>query len=297
MKRGWLLNLALLAAVVVLAWLAWRTPSREETAQQTLSAQAPAAVQNITLSRPGKPDIVLEKAGKQWQITAPIRARADDFRVLRMLTILGARPAAQFPAGELARFDLDPPVARLRIDATEYAYGGINAVTSEQYVRRDHTVYAVELRHGAALPADVTGLLRRALLSESERPTAITLPRFSLTQAGGKWTITSGTITSGTITSGTPAPAQTDVSQDDLQRYVDHWRQASAVRALPHDGRKSLADIRMTLADGAPLDIGILQREPQLVLWRRDLGLQYEFLAAAGQTLLANPAAPAASEK
>ncbi len=280
MKRGWLLNVALLAAVVVLAWLAWRTPSREEAAQQTLSALPPGAARNITLTRPGKPDIVLEKTGGQWQITAPVRARADEFQVMRMLTILEARPTAQFPADGLARFDLDPPVARLRIDAADYAYGGINAVTGEQYVRRGDAVYAVELRHGAALPADVAALLRRALLGETERPTAIVLPQFSLTQASGKWTITSGAQT----------PAQTDVSQDDLQRYVDRWRQASAVRAMPHDGRKSLADIRVTLADGAVLDIGILQREPQLVLWRRDLGLQYVFLAAAGQALLAHPA-------
>lgn len=282
MKRGWLLNVALLAAVVVLAWLAWRTPPREEVAQQTLSALRPATARSITLTRSGKPDIVLEKTGTQWQITAPWRARADEFQVLRMLTILDARPTAQFPVNELARFDLDPPVARLRIDAAEYAYGGINAVTREQYVRRGDTVYAVELRHGAGLPADVSALIRRAVLSETERPTAIALPQFSLTQANGKWTL---------------IPAHADASQDDLQRFIDRWRQASAVRVMPHDGGKSLADIRMTLADGATLDIGILQREPQLMLLRRDLGLQYVFLAAAGQALLANPAAPSATEK
>lgn len=287
MKRGWLLNVALLAIIVVLAWLAWRTPSRDETAQQTLSALPPGAARNITLTRPGKPDIVLEKTGTQWQITAPVRARADEFQVLRMLTILEARPKAQFPASGLARFDLETPAARLRIDGTDYAYGSINAVTHEQYVQRGDTVYAVELRHGAALPADAAALIRRALLGETERPTVITLPQFSLAQADGKWTITSGAQT----------PAQTDVSQDDLQRYVDRWRQASAARAMPHDGRKALADIRITLADGATLDIGILQREPQLVLWRRDLGLQYVFLAAAGQALLAHPAARSAAEK
>ena len=282
MKRGWLLNVALLTIVVVLAWLAWRTPSRDEAAQQTLSALPPGTARHITLTRPGKPDIVLEKTGAQWQITAPVRARADEFQVLRMLTILEARPKAQFPADGLARFDLDPPVARLRIDAADYAYGGINTVTSEQYVRRGDTVYAVELRHGAALPADAAALIRRALLGETERPTAIALPQFSLAQADGKWTL---------------APAETDVSQDDLQRYVDRWRQASAARAMPHDGRQALADIRITLADGATLDIGILQREPQLVLWRRDLGLQYVFLAAAGQALLAHPTAPPATVK
>ena len=33
MKRGWLLNIVLLAAVAALAWFAWITPSREEAAR------------------------------------------------------------------------------------------------------------------------------------------------------------------------------------------------------------------------------------------------------------------------
>ncbi len=292
MKRGWLLNVALLFLVIVLIWLAGRTPSRNESAQQLLSTLPPGAAQNITLTRPGKPDIVLEKVGAQWKITAPLRARADEFQVLRMLTLLEARPKAQFPASELSRFDLTTPAARLRIDGTDYAYGGINAVTQEQYVQRGDTVYAVELRHGAALPADAAALIRRALLDETDRPVAITLPQFSLALADGKWSITSGTITSGVR-----SPMHTDISQDDLQRYVDLWRQASAARAMPYDGRPPLANIRITLTDGAPLDIGIVQREPQLVLWRRDTKLQYVFLAAAGQALLRHPATDAESVK
>lgn len=282
MKRGWLLNIALLVAAAVLGWLAWRTPARDEVAQQKLSVQTPAAARKITLTRPGKPEIVLEKSGTQWQLTAPLRARADEFQVLRILTILEARPTAHFSASGLARFDLETPVARLRIDGEDYAYGGINAVTRDQYVLRGDTVYTVELRHGAALPADATALIRRALLGETEHPTAITLPQFSLTQFGGKWTL---------------SPVQTDVSQDDLQRYVDRWRQASAAHAMPYAGGKSLMDIRITLADGAVLDISVVQREPQLVLWRHDTGLQYAFLAAAGQALLAHPAKLPAIEK
>lgn len=276
MKRGWLLNIALLAVVGALASFVWLTPSRDEQAKQPLSSLRSAQARHITLTRPGQPAVTLEHRDTQWRITAPLKARADEFQVLRMLTILDAQPTAQLPATDLARFDLQRPAALLKIDNEEYAFGGINTVTREQYVRRGDTVYVVALRHGAALPANALALVHRVLLAEQEQPVAITLPDFSLSQKEGRWTLT--------------PPA--DTSQDDLQRYVDQWRHASAAQAEPYDQRPPLAEIRITLRDGAVLDLGVLQRTPQLVLWRRDTGLQYLFLEAAGRALLTRPGTP-----
>ena len=281
MRQGWLLNIALLGVVAALGFFVWLNPSREEQAKQPLSTLRSAQAKQISLTRPGQPVLTLERRDAQWQITAPLNARADEFQVLRMLTILEAQPTAQLPATDLARFDLQLPAALLTIDEVEYAFGGINTVTREQYVRRGDTVYVVALRHGAALPANALALVRRVLLAEQEQPVAITLPEFSLRQNEGRWTLT--------------PPA--DTSQDDLQRYVDQWRHASAAQAEPYDNRPPLAEIRITLRDGAVLDLGVLQREPQLVLWRRDTGLQYLFLAAAGQALWSKPGTPPAAIK
>lgn len=273
MKSGWLLNLVLLAAVAALACFAWLTPSREDQAKKTLSTLQSAQAQRITLERPAQPAVTLERRDAQWLITAPFKARADEFQVMRMLTILEAQPTLRLPATDLERFDLQSPAALLTIDGVEYAFGGINTVTREQYVQRGDTVYAVALRHGAGLPANTLALVRRVLLSEHEQPVAITLPEFSLSQKEGKWTLT---------------PAA-DTSQDDLQRYVDQWRHASAAQAEPYDQRPPLSEIRITLRDGTVLEFGVLQRAPQLVLWRRDTGLQYLFLETAGRALLGKP--------
>ncbi|MDH4294274.1 MAG: DUF4340 domain-containing protein [Betaproteobacteria bacterium] len=282
MKRGWLLNLILLAAVAALGWLAWSTPSRDELASRPLTSLKPSQVGHVSLQRPKQPDLTLERSGKHWMLIAPVRARADDFQVLRMLTILEARPTARLPAVDLARFDLQSPAAVLTVDRKKFAFGSINTVTREQYVLHDGTVYAVELRHGAALPADAGALIRRVLLAENEQPVVITLPEFSVRKSDGKWAM---------------VPSVAGTGQDDLQRYVDLWRYATAATAEPYDGRKPLGDIRITLTGGAILELGILQREPQLVLWRRDIDLQYLFAAAAGRTLLRNPATPDVAEK
>jgi len=281
-RRGWLLNIVLLVTVTALAWFAWYMPSREEAARVTLSPVKPAAVARIVLKRQGRPAVELERRGQQWWITAPLKVRADEFQVMRMLTILEAQPTARLPGTDRARFGLDPPAAVLDIDGVQYAFGGINSVTREQYVLHGDTIHAVELRHGAALPADAGALIRRALLGETDQPVAVTLPEFAVRKTGGKWTLT---------------PPANDISADDLQRYVDQWRMASAAAAETHDGRPALGDIQITLPDDTTLTFGILQREPQLVLWRREHGLQYTFSAAAGRVLLANPAARRVDDK
>ena len=277
MKHGWLSLLVLLAVAAGLGVLAWLAPSPGESVPP-LSTLVPAQARKVTLVRAGQIPVELERRDAQWLMTAPLRARADEFQVMRVLALLETKPAAQFPATDLERFDLQAPVARLTVDGSEYAFGGINTVTREQYVMHGDTVYAVALRHGAALPADPVALVRRVLLNENEIPAAILLPQFSVRQAGGRWTLT---------------PPAGEAGADELQAFVDRWRQASAARAEPHDGRKPLAEVRIELREGAPLVFSVLQREPNLVLLRQDNGLQYTFPAGAGQALLTHPGRPA----
>jgi len=281
MKHGWLPILALIGLAALLGLLAWLAPGSDAVTAPVLSATPPAQVRAITLERPGQPTIELERRDAQWRIKAPLSARADEFQVQRMLALLEAKPDARLPATDLDRFDLLSPAARLTIDGAEYAFGGINTVTREQYVMRGDTVYVLALRHGAALPASAVTLIRRVLLEEHEIPEAILLQEFRVRQSAGRWTID---------------PADAAAGADELQQFIERWRFASAARAEPHDGRPALAEIRVELREGAPLAISVLQREPQLVLLRQDQGLQYTFLAGAGEALLAYPGKSASTK-
>jgi len=276
MIKGWRLNLLLLAVVLALAAVVAYRPSRD-AAPPALSTAKPAAVASVSLMRPGRPPVELRQRDGRWWIEAPFKARADEFQVLRLLSILEARPLSQLPGGDLKRYELDLPQAVLDIDGVSYAFGAINPVTREQYLRAGDRIYAIELRHGAALPARAQALVRRVLLGEEERPVAVILPQTTVRKVEGRWQ---------------RQPAAGDLGGDDLQIYVDRWRQASAAGAEPHDGRAAIADIRIELEDGGRIEFGILQRTPQLVLWRRDNGLQYTFLEAAGRTLLEVPGEP-----
>ncbi|MEK6593904.1 MAG: DUF4340 domain-containing protein [Pseudomonadota bacterium] len=273
MRKSWLLNLALLSAVVALGWWVYLKPA-EETTAYSLSALQAGAVSSIRIERSGQAPMALAKKNGLWWIAAPLSAQAEPFQVERLLAILGAKASARLAAGDLARFDLDQPAVKLVIDGQTFGFGTVSTTSREQYVLTQSAVYTIELRHGAALPADVAQLVRRRLFAGDEMPVTFELADFALSSKDGKWALT-------------PAPA--DLSADDINRWVDQWRQASALHVEPYDQRKPIGEIRIVFKDGRKLALGILQREPELVLVRPDENLQYTFSNETAKRLLTPP--------
>jgi hypothetical protein len=149
-------------------------------------------------------------------------------------------------------------------------------MTREQYVLGRDGVYAMPLSQRTALPRDATNLVSKTLFAPGETPVRFELEGFTATLENGRWTFT---------------PVVEDPGPDERNGWVAAWRQASAIRAAPHDGRKPLATPAVGLQDGRTITFGILQREPELVLLRIDEGIQYHFVPDTGKRLLAPPGA------
>lgn len=278
MKKWWITNLALLAAAAGLAWMAYLAPRDPEPRPFPLSTLPAAAVGHIRLERAGSDPLVLERTEGRWRLTAPFRAPADPLQVQRLLAILEARAAHRFRAEDLARFDLDPPHVRLTIDGVSFGFGAVNRATHEQYVLAGGAVYTIEPRYGSGLPASVEALIQKRLLDEDEVPVRFELQGFVVARDGeGRWRVF-------------PAPA--DPSQDDVNRWVENWRQALALRVEPHpDSGESAPAISIDLEGGRRLVLRIAQREPELVLAHPERGLRYYFAPSAAGRLLAPPGA------
>ena len=274
MKRNLWLNAALAAIVAALGAWAYFKPARDAPAEFALSALKSQQAGSIRIERPGEPPILLEKRDGSWRITAPIAARGDDLKVQRLLEIVEAKATHKIPATDLARFELERPQARLFIDGQEFAFGMVGAVAREQYVLAGQAVYTVHPRHGAALPASAGELASRQLLAAGESPVRIEQKDFTVEQRDGRWTLT---------------PAAGELSQDDLIRWVENWQLSSATRVEPFLKGKAVAEIRLRLKDGRAIALGILTREPELVLARPDEQLQYHFRAELAQRLLSPP--------
>lgn len=284
MTRPRLLNAALLAAVAVLAAFIYFKPRHDEPGTFPLSTLRADEITTLRIERVSRPQIVLEKNGGQWLISAPISARADPYQMQRLLAILDARAVSRLAATELSRFDLDRPLARLTANTQTFSFGMVNTVAREQYVLTGDAVYPVELRYGAALPADVTQLISKQLLAADEVPVSFDFGAFSVKRNAGKWIATSADR----------ANAAAMLSQDDILRWVDNWRFASALRVAPHSAGPAHNKVNIRLENGTELALVVIQRDPQLVLLRPDLGLQYSFVADAASRLLSPPSDEAA---
>lgn len=277
MKRLPWLNALLVVVVAALGTLVYLKPDGGVPIEHSLSQLKASEVKSIRIERQGDPGIALEKTVGGWVITAPLVARADELRVQRLVEIVEARSAHRMAAGGLERFELEPPAARLILSGQTFSFGMVNAMTREQYVMAGDAVYVVSPRYGMSLPARPLDLASRRLLGSGEVPSRIEFKDFTVEQRDGKWTLT-------------PAPAS-ELSQDDLVRWVDGWRLASAIRVEPHVGGKVRPDIRIQLKNGGGFTLGILASGANLVLTRPDEKLQYYFRIDSARQLLAPPSA------
>ena len=269
------LNLALLAAVTALALVAYYKPHRSEP-QQKLSVLKSADAKTIKIEIAGTAPLLLERTGSEWKLTAPLTARADSAQIQRLLEILDATSKDRFPAVGLARYGLNEPYARIIINQQAFGFGAINEMSREQYVLTQDGIYPVALHYRTLLPKNALQLVSPQLFAPDEAPVAFEFSEFKLVQQDGNWQLT---------------PPAADSSQDDLNRWVDAWRLATALAVQGSSGRKPLTTVRIKLKTGSDVAVTVLQREPQFIMARSDQPFEYQFSVAAAQRLFARPAA------
>ena len=269
---------ALFATVMALGLFVWLKPPKTQTSH-ALSSIKSGDARTLRVLRDGKPLAALEKRDAAWFVTAPMSAPADTFQVLRLLAILDAKSALRYPPSESAKFELGTPQTEIIINDQRFAFGAVNTVTREQYVLTQNQIYPLELRYGAAVPANAHALLRRSVLAPGDAPLRFDFGTFTVENDGKKWIATA---------------APDDLSQDDFNRWVAQWREGDALRSEPADQQKSLSEIHITLkqnqgAADTRVTIQVTQTAPEIILRRADLGLQFVFVADVGKKMLALP--------
>jgi hypothetical protein len=114
------------------------------------------------------------------------------------------------------------------------------------------------------------------LWAAGETPVRFDLPGFTVSLEDGTWAV---------------APTMPDVGPDERNAWVDGWRHASAISAARRGAGTANGQIKVQLKDGRTIALGIVQREPELVLAREDEGVEYHFVPEAARRMLAPPAA------
>jgi len=272
MGRQSKINLVLLALVAALAAAVWLLPQPGQDTAVAVSALDKQQVKRIRISRSAGAEIVLERQGQKWRLLDPFPARANSFRIDNLLAIAASTSEVQLPAQELARYGLEPPAVTLWLDDDAFAFGDTNPVSRRRYLRHGDSIYLVTDSAFRHVSGSASEFADPQVLGGIE-PTAFELPGLRLTLTENGWS---------------PDPAQPQVPADRITALVDEWRYA---RALDLHYREQASGgerlrIRHQGENGEQwLEIRVLERKPDLILYRPDEHLAYRLPADAAQRL------------
>jgi hypothetical protein len=272
MKSRLTLNLALLAIVAILGGLAFFEPGKKKIEPAPIASVDENALTAITLKN--KDTIVFEKKDGHWRLTAPIQAPANEIRVRQLIDIAKAGSEADYPvkAEDLAKFELDKPKATLILGNVTLDFGGSDPINMRRYVRAGDTLHLVNDDFFHHLTASATDYVDKKLLPESAKVKEIVIPGLKATLGqDGKWT------------------QEPPDAKANLPELASTWATARAIDVRRLDKPAQGDTVKIGLGEGNPIEFVIVQREPDLVLARQDMGLQYELTGETARQLLNLP--------
>jgi hypothetical protein len=258
------LNLVLATTALALG-VAVYLGQKKEVKGPPLTPIAAADLNSVVIEHPGASTIKLEKTGGHWKLTAPVKADADPFETnafsaLATLEVKSSLEPAQVSLKELG---LEPPAYSVTLNDQKLLFGGIDPIQSRRYILSNGKVALVEDPPSAALDADYSDLLGKALLPAGAEIQSIALPGLSVAKSadGKTWALT---------------PDNANIGSDARQKLIDAWSNAHAMwnAALPKDSAKG-DEVTVTLKDGTALKFIITQRDPQFVIANPALGVSY----------------------
>lgn len=279
MHKRWLLNLALLALIGALALVVTIRHGRDDgSAPTVLAAIDPGSIDRIRVAVNGQTESVLERHAGQWRLVAPLRARANEFKVEQLLQLGRTASELRFSveSGDLENFGLAPPQARVWLGAEELAIGALHPFKGSRYVRHGDSIYLVPILLGPE-SYRASGLVSPRLLAPGSRLVEIELPGLRLQREHERWLA---------------RPASSELSADQLNALVDEWQHAQAFAVTPYSGAGPVHRriyLAVQNAAGRPptkITLAVLSERPEFVLYREDEGLEYRFTEEGGRRLL-----------
>ena len=259
------LNLFLLGLIIVLAVYLTRTEAPTPVGQMfiPLSTIDPATVNHIQTSRPGMPDLILQKSGTDWQITSPVQVPANPFRVSSLLELLQTRSISTVTTVADA-FGIADSQVTLSFNNNTFKFGNINTLDQSRYILFENTVHLIEDRLYDQLLQDVAFFADKRLLPEASTLVRIKVPDIELAYINNSWTQLSGA---------TPLPVIA------LSELALRWSQLEATRISIATVASVPADIVLETNAGELIELAFISGAPELLLQRIDTGMIYHYPA------------------
>jgi hypothetical protein len=271
-SKRWLINYVLLAAIIVLTWIGYQFPIREDQklSQKLITPLKAADIDRLRIENADEL-IDIEKTDGRWMIIRPIRWYGNKLALDRLVTLAEQPLHSKLASSQidLSTIGLRIPRAIVTLNDTAIAFGTTNRIGNRRYLLIPPNVYLVDDLHYAFVSQGLAGLVDPRLLPPALDLAALKLPAASIERVGDGWRSDRGNSNAAT-------------------RLIDNWRQLQAGRVKPYRPRGTpLQKIIATTGDGRQIEFFVLSIQPEVVIARPDLGLQYHFSDSRYYDLLA----------
>ena len=289
MKNRWVINIILLVIVLSISLFLFLKPSEiKQKKQFAISAFNLSEFDSIKVDFPSRASVILKKGIESWEMLEPIKGRAEQFSVQKIISIVATSSSEKLPSNDLAKYGLDKPIVKLKLIhkglEEEFIFGTYNSVTEDQYLLYKDNVYLISSAYSEVASTQPIELIDKSPLSQSEKIRDFDFSRLEqwqskrlkVTRNNNEWTANEGN----------------SLKQSEMAEWFDMtWvkNPAKSVEKSSIDLRVPHKSFDIHTTDGKKITFIRLQESPETQLYRVDEGLLYHFGSDIGFTMLNPP--------
>ncbi len=263
MSKRWLINYLLFFLIILMGWLGKPITDPQQPNKTILSVN-PQDIKSIRIET--KDDILeFHKPLNRWLFTSPIRWPASDVNLGRIASLVNLEPHSSLPNTEIdiSTLGLRFPKAVITLNDDVIVFGDTNQIGSRRYIMVNETVHLVEDNHLPISSAGLTGFIDKTLLPQSLTLSQLKLPQFTLSRTeSASWTVNKPTE---------------DYSADQSNQLISNWQTLESTKIKPYNNQKTPIQKIVAQTSEGVIEFFLLRIQPEIVLARPDLGVQYHY--------------------
>jgi hypothetical protein len=280
LSRRALINYLLFVLIIIFTWIGYKYPITEDQKidHDALTTLKPKQIETIQIET-ADGSIQLDKKENRWFITSPFLWYADNVAVGRIASLVNTKYHSRLPKSEidLSTLGLSIPKAVVTLNQKSVYFGTTNQIGNRRYLMVDSMVYLAEDIHYAFIKNGIAGLVDKRLLPRGPGLKALHFPDFTLHHQSGSW-----------VSSKDPQDS------DKVQTVIKNWQSLQAAAVKPYN--PSLTPLKKITAEfdnAESSEFFLLSIQPEIIIARPDIKLQYHFPEHLYYELLSLDQAPA----
>ena len=267
MSKRWLINYLLITLIIIFTWIGNTYPikSQEGDKKNSLTRYKPKDIESIRVETADN-SIQLVKNGTNWNIESPIQWHANNVTVERLTTLASIEPQSTLPKNQidLSTLGLRIPKAVITLNDTSIYFGDTNNIGNRRYLLNEPNVYLADDIHYAFISQGLSGLVDNRLLPFKLNLTSLKLPGYLLSKQDTGWQVT--------------PPHEAESDNKIATQLINTWRQKQASNIQTYvNNQAPLHKVTAGLSSGESIEFFVLSIQPEIIIARPDLKIQYHF--------------------